>query len=116
MCRGILVGPVIKRRRTLNAIIGIIWKFIGPTVINLALSVGLPKAIEWLMAKGLPKWLMDGIVAIVTAALKEISEIDPELPKFEKAVVKREIRKQAARKARELGPRTGHASETKGLA
>jgi len=100
----------------MNAIISIIWKILGPTVVNLAISVGLPKAIEWLMSKGLPAWLVNGLVAIVKAAMDEISKVDPELPVSERKAKVQEIKKQAARKAREVGPRIGHASSTKGLA
>jgi hypothetical protein len=99
----------------MSAIISIIWKFLGPTVVNLAITVGLPKAVEYLMSKGLPKWLVDGIVAIVKAALDEIDGIDPALPTSERKVQVKAIRVAAKKKARELGPRTGVASETKGL-
>lgn len=46
-----------------------IWKLIGPVLVDLALRVGLPKAIEWLTSKGLPQWLVTSIEKFLESAL-----------------------------------------------
>lgn len=59
----------------MGAIVTMIWGVIGPTVISLALNVGLPKAMAWLLSKGLPSWLLDGLLKIIKDALGQISTI-----------------------------------------
>lgn len=81
----------------MSAIIELIWKFLGPTIVNLAISVGLPAAMEWLMKKGLPKWLVDGLINIVKSAIEEITKVknDPNLSPQEVKLQVREIKRGA---------------------
>lgn len=59
----------------MGAIVQFIWTLLGPTIVNLAITTGLPAALEWLMKKGLPQWLANGLIAIAKSALDQISNI-----------------------------------------
>lgn len=81
----------------MNAILTMIWKILGPILIDIAITTGLPAAIEWLYKKGLPKWLVDSIVSIVSEALKNIGQIknNPELSRSMQREGIRSVRKGA---------------------
>lgn len=84
----------------MSAILQIIWKLVGPMLIDLAITTGLPAAMEWLYKKGLPQWLVDGILAIAKEALKQIGQLKNN-PELSRAEVREGIRgiKKSARKA-----------------
>lgn len=101
----------------MSGIIAFIWKLFGSTLINIALTVGLPKAIEWLMSKGLPKWLVDGLIVIAKSALEQISSIkqDERLTPAEKTMQIKAVKRQAKRDANRHCSGAGCLSETKAL-
>ena len=57
------------------AIIKMIWAFLGPILVDLALTVGLPEAMKWLASKGLPKFIIDGLMAFLKAVLDGITGV-----------------------------------------
>lgn len=57
------------------AIIKMIWTFLGPILVDLALTVGLPEAMKWLASKGLPKFVIDGLMAFLKAVLDGIKGV-----------------------------------------
>jgi len=101
----------------MSAIIKIVWAVIGPTVVEMALSFGLPKAMEWLLKKGLPKWIVDGLVKIIKEALEKISEVKEslELSPEEKRQKVKFLKREAKAKAKYHCSGVACTSETKGL-
>lgn len=79
----------------MNAIIGMVWRFLAPILVDLAITVGFPKAVEFLLKKGLPKWLVEGLVTLIKQALKEISGLPVPVSKGDVRQVKREARQKA---------------------
>ena len=83
--------------------INFIWKLIGPYLVQLAITVGLPAAMQWLMEKGLPQWLVSGLINIVKDAIEEITKVksDESLTPAEKKDAVREIKRGAKEAARQ---------------
>lgn len=87
----------------MGAIITLVWSLVGPTVVQLAITVGLPAALEWLIGKGLPKWLANGLIAIAKAALDQIHAVntDPGLNPGQKTFLVGAIKADARKKAKD---------------
>lgn len=99
----------------MSAIISMIWALIGPTLVQIAINVGLPEVVKKLTEWGLSKWIIDAIVGLVKAVLdqlKGMKEItvtahtdinavrnDPELSKEAKRVAVKQIKTLARRAA-----------------
>lgn len=81
----------------MQAILSFLWSICGQSLINIIITVGLPAGLEWLMKKGLPKWLADKLLAIAKAALEQIGAVkaNPELSRTEEKAQIRSIKKQA---------------------
>lgn len=65
------------------AIIKMIWAFVGPMLVDLALTVGIPGAMKWLAEKfpWVPKFVIDGVIAFLKAVLdgiKGVKEVSSE--------------------------------------
>ncbi len=58
------------------SIIKLIWGFIGPTLVNVAVTMGLPEAAQWLKDKGVPSWIVDPILEIVKSLLGQVQQIN----------------------------------------
>lgn len=111
----------------MEAILKFIWGLFGSTIVQMVLASGLPAAVEWLSKKGLPKWLIDGLVAfakailgevipsVVSDAQNEIKQVkaDSELSKEDKKSRVREIRSNAKREARRRCAGVACEAETK---
>lgn len=87
----------------MDAILKIIWALLGPTLVNIAITTGLPAVFEWLINKGLPKWLAEGILSIAKAALEQINGIKAkaDLNSGQKRFLAGAVKADARRKARD---------------
>lgn len=106
-------------------IVGIIKALLGVAfdqALNLAITLGVPwlvstiynhpKTPRWV------KWLMDrfNVTQLLIDLVEELKKIkQSSMPTDMKKVAKVEAKLGVRRKAREMGGRVGHASETKGL-
>lgn len=99
-----------------GTILGMIWAFLGPMIVHIAISTGLPAALAWLISKGLPTWLADGLIAIAKAALDQIGTVnsDPTLNADQKGFLVGAIKADARKKAADHAI-AGYPSDTKGL-
>ena len=83
----------------MQAILALIWKLFGGTLVNLAVTVGIPAVAEWLAKKGLPKTWSDAIIEIIKNVVGAVSEIknNPTMTSEEKRKAIRTKKREAKR-------------------
>lgn len=99
--------------------------FLLDQAVNLAVTVGIPYAVDWFYKNVYPKlpwWVQmfvskNGITEFFTDLVKLINGIksDPTLTPAEKKAQISEVKRGERKKRKEMGYRTGVVSETKGL-
>lgn len=113
----------------MDAILRMVWGIVGPTLVNLVLTSGLPAALEFLKSKNLPAWLVNGIAGFIRAVIGEVPtdivrlahkdiksvKADPTLSPAQKKAQIAAIRRQMKRDAKAACSGSGCASQTKGL-
>lgn len=82
-----------------GSIITALWAIFGKLLVDIAITIGLPKAMEVLLQQGLPKWIADGLILAVKKALEDITKAKT-APEMDKAA-KRAEKKRARREAKE---------------
>lgn len=78
----------------MSGIISFIWSLIGPQLVEIAVSLGLPKAIEVIMATGWPTWIKNFLVSLLKAIVDQIGGLS--LIAKSSAVQIREIKKDVS--------------------